>query len=285
MTHKRLATRGAIGTLLQHCTILFVLFAGMVIASPARAFYIVAKIERDGNGIAGPSEASGALVGRTETTVAADFLGGFPPTSAEIGASAYVDLATGTMRGHAHAGSPGPSHSIRFAAVLEETLNIRFAVGTPTADRVVTIIGNADVGFAATGAASTSGGFFLEANGIRGAAGYGTSQLTGWTETSGPDPRIVSRRTSGGYEFAITVPPGPFGSGIVIKSQIDGKATVTNGIADVNALNTVHFSLLLPPGATYTSSSQAFLAVPEPGSALLLACGLSWLLQYRRRVS
>lgn len=49
--------------------------------------------------------------------------------------------------------------------------------------------------------------------------------------------------------------------------------------------NTLHFNWTLPEGVTTSSASGQFMtsAVPEPASALLLACGLASLLLGRRR--
>lgn len=261
-----------------------------VFASPASAWRIGAALNREG-GIGGPSDFEDTFSGPGDKIVNVAQSDGYPDNS-EISGSARVDLATGAMRGNAHAvaiASPNSQHEIRFIAILEEDIRITYPSALPLADRIVRLRANVSAGFAATNAASATGFFSITVNGRRSGANFGTDTTGGWSIPGG-DPGWTSMRTAGGAEFVFT----PLVAGerdLELDVQLDGTAIARgifmqgNGFADVNALNTAYLELILPAGATFTSGSGVFLTepIPEPGTAALLLAGAFILAARGRR--
>ena len=239
----------------------------------AIAFTILAKLERDGNGIAGPSENACTFCANNTPRVSTSFSGGFPPPSnpvalpanSQISGTAFVDLSTGVMRGNAHAASYGNNeqHQIRFVSRMEESIDIDVPVGLPDDQRFVTIIGNVHAGTAATNRASAHAIYSLQLQNLY--ASVSLDNIEGWHVLSGQNnPAIEITQGAGGYRFQLKsfIP----NSGVVlIQSQLEGTAwaearfTTGVGLSDVNASDTASLTMILPPGATYTSTSGVFL--------------------------
>lgn len=140
---------------------------GLTCSLPAAAFNILADIDREGNGATGPSQNACTFCPDKSTTVSVHHVQGFPPPAdpvsppgmpinSEIVGNARVSLASGEMRGRAHAASFGnlERHEIRFATLLEEGIDVTLPVGLPAAERFVTFIGSVHASLAADGLAS-----------------------------------------------------------------------------------------------------------------------------------
>jgi PEP-CTERM motif-containing protein len=97
---------------------------------------------------------------------------------------------------------------------------------------------------------------------------------------SGPDPHAVS------FTYSTAAGVTPEAPDVVLWIRFEGHAFGPDSAADFS--NTLHVSLRLPPGITFTSASGVFLtatdgaAVPEPSTMLLVGLGLPWIVGRRR---
>jgi hypothetical protein len=246
-----------------------------LVPAASSAFDILAKIERDGNGIADPSDSACTFCINRETRVSTSFTGGFPPNNSEIGGMAFVDLATGVMRGNAHAVSNGISeqHELRFVNRLEESVEVEFPPGLPADQRFVTLTGEVQGGAAATNRASGRVLFSLQLHNLAVQARVEDGGV--WEGTGGDgDPTIEITPVAMGYQFRLTR-FFPNGGVVSITSQLEGTAWAEGtaaepGIGDARPADTASLGLVLPPGATYTSTTDVFLTTP-PGPAIAIA--------------
>ncbi len=247
--------------------------AAIFAPAAASAFQIIAKLERDGNGIGGPGESACTSCANKSTHVSTSFTGSFPPpanpvalpANSHISGTASVDLATGVMRGSSHAASYGHNeqHQIRFVSRLEESITLSLPANLPADQRFITFIGEVHGTGAATNRAFGQGLYSLQVHNVSASASL--DHINGWDVINGENnPAIVITTLTNGLRFRMTsaIP----GSGVVlITSQIEGTAwaearfTTGVGIGDVNATDTATLSMILPQGATYTSTSGVFL--------------------------
>jgi hypothetical protein len=247
--------------------------------SPASAWRIVAGLGREGNNL-NPTEVEESFLPPGDKVVSVSQSDGYPDNS-EIGGSARVDLAQGTLSGSAHAVALLSAHQIRFVSILEEELTIAFPPTLPIAERIVRVRASVSAGFAETNVATASGIFSISANGRRGAVAFGTNVAGGWTVID-QGVGVTINPTAGGEEFEIALANGT--GGLSIDVQLEGTASAHvlegTGLADVPAAS-ASLELQIPAGATFTSGSGAFL-VPEPARgalALVSACVLAALRQ------
>jgi hypothetical protein len=269
-------------------SLLFCLFA-MAFASPASAWRIAAGLQREGIGTSGPSDLEETFSGPGDKRVSVSQSDGYPDNS-EIGGQASVDLATGAMRGSAHAVAVNinSEHKITFGSTLREDVSIIFPSALPLADRIVQLRASVSAGFAATNVAIADGIFVVDLNNRRGSVEFGTNVDDEWHVLS-QGAGVTTMRTAGGQQFLFTLPNGT--STLSIEAQLSGTARAFGdimkgtGLADVNAQNTAFFELLLPAGATFTSGSGVFLTqpIPEPGTAALMLLGAGILAARGRR--
>jgi hypothetical protein len=265
------------------------LLLGLSTTTFAAPWRILAKLDREGNGAGGPSELEDTFSGPGDKIVSVSHIEGFSDNS-EIIAHARVDLATGAMRGSAHAVAKTnrTEHLIRFISVLEEEISITFPSALPVADRFVRVHANVNAGFAADNVAIANGIFVVEVNSRRGAVSFGTNIENQWRVID-QDIGVTTNRTSGGQRFTIALPNGT--NNLSFDAQLEGTARAFGrivegpGIADVIALNTAYLELEIPAGATFTSGSGVFLtqAIPEPSMAVLIpACACALAIRRRR---
>ena len=279
------------------------LFAIALTSTPAAAFRIGADLDRDGNGNSGPSEIACSIGCASDaTSVSVSFSGGFPPPSnpvvppgtpvnSEISGNARVDLATGAMRGRAHAASFGhfETHEMTFGAGMQETIDITLPAGLPASERFATFIGTVHAGGGTSGLARISAIYVLDVGTSRAAAAMEEPGV--WDVISGSsDANITAASLANGVRFEIrrAIP----GSGrIDIESQLTGTAwaqariSTGVGIATVNAANTATLQMILPAGATFESTSGVFLTtpIPEPHAWALMLAGLGLVAAIARR--
>jgi hypothetical protein len=248
-------------------------------AGPASAWRIAAILEQEGIGPSGPSEVEGSGFAPGDKIVSVAHSEGYLDNS-EIGGTSSVHLEEGTMRGNAHAvakDSPNSMHQIRFISILEENIEIDYPPALPIAERIVRLRAGVGAGYAATNSASANGFFSVTVNGRRGGVNFGTSDSDPWVPFL--EQGWTGNPTAGGAQLEYTAPAGK--TDLELDVQLDGTAVaygifeVGTGLADVNALNTASFELVLPAGATFTSGSGVFLTepVPEPGQGALLLAG------------
>jgi hypothetical protein len=282
------------------------LLLAVVFAEAVTAAQIIAKLDRDGNGIAGPSETACTVGCESDATqVSVSFNGVFPPpnipvvppgfpVNSQIIGSAFADLTTGVMRGEAFAASFGhfERHSMRFVSVIRETIDITLPPGLPAAERVVTFVGEVHGNATASNVASSEILDSLDVNGLRVSAE--TEENSGWDVIDGEgNPAILIQALATGYRFHVTraVPA----SGVMsIETQLEGTGFAEGrvefgvGVAHAHAADTAFLSMILPPSATYTSESGVFLTqqpfapVPEPGTWLLVLTGIGVAIKSRR---
>jgi hypothetical protein len=288
------------------------LSAGLA-ALPAHGWELLAKLSRDGNGIAGPSELAGSSRTNKNKTVHADFTGGFPaetippgwpPTGSEIDGHASASLASGALHGSAHAvaGGLNAQHSMQFDSKLTETITLNLTPGTQAYDDWqagvlrVWVVGQAHGTIGISGAAQANLHFYFTANNIRGVGSthsncvsYPTSCSSVWGGIELDSPSF--QQASGGLG-GMTVRTSvlvPISRQINIVAQLSGDAYAWSslasgvGAADANASNTGWISLELPQGVSFSSQSGVFLSspIPEPNQAALLLAGLG-LIGWRR---
>jgi hypothetical protein len=249
----------------------------------AGAFDIIAKLERDFSTQGGPSEYACTFCPNTSTQVRAQFSGGFPPpanpvalpANSQILGIAFGDLRTGGMHGKAFAASYGHNeqHQMRFVSSLRETIDIDVPPGTPAAQRFATFIGHLSASAVATNRASAKGIYVLSAHSLRAAVSW--HHLDGWDVIDGESNAAIESTsiTNGtlvtGHYFVLRSPI-PTGGVMVIETQLEGTAwaearhTTSVGIANVDGPATATLRMILPQGATYTSTSGVFLT----GSAM-----------------
>lgn len=294
------------------------LVAGMALGAgnALAAWEIVAKLERDNNGTAGPSELAGSSRTNKSTTVQANFAGGFPnetvpvgwpPAGSEIGGSARVDLSSGAMRGFAHAVAGGvlTQHSMAFYAKLTDTIILDVQSGTQAYDDwllgklFITVHGNAHGVAAASNRASSDLHYSLSVNNTRASAATSSDCVSypgyceGQWDVLSIDSPARQRVSAGGNGVSISTDVlVPISKNISIVSQLDGEARAWSdsvkgvGMADALAANTAWITLSLPQGVSLRSSqSGVFLTspIPESGSAAMLVAGLAGLAGLGRR--
>ena len=279
--------------------------AAMLAPVPAGAFTILAKLDRDGNGAAGPSDRACTFRVNQSTQVSTQFNGGFtvsnpivdpvvlPPNSQIIG-KASADLATGLMRGEAFAASYGINelHSMRFVSLIEEFIEFDFPIGLLPSQRVVKLIGEVHATGTATGVGSGKALYSLEVDAIRAAAALDNDD--GWDVLDGENDSAIAIDTlANGFRFTITI-VNPSSGDIFLATQLEGTATARGtlaqgpAIANADASNTASLTMILPAGTTYESTSGVFLtqvptAAPEPLTWTLTLAGIGVLAATRRR--
>jgi hypothetical protein len=284
-----------------------ILLTAVLTVAPACASSITAALERDGVATSGPAEHACTFCPNQDTSVSVSFsqsnfpvpdipltLPGFPAHS-QIAGSAFVDLSTGVMRGDAFASASGHNeqHQMRFISRMEETIDINLPLGLPAAERVVEFVGIVHGKGTATNRGMGTIGYILDIHGLRFTAS--ASNLGGWEVNSGENNSAIQITPLAiGYQVRITraIP----NSGVMlIQTQLDGTAWAEGrldtgvGIANAHALDTALLQMILPQGATYTSSSGVFLtepyaptSVPEPQTWSLMLAGIGMIARLRR---
>jgi hypothetical protein len=263
-------------------------------SAPAQAFNILAELNT-------ASERACTFCANHSTTVGLDVSEGFSPAdpvvppgtqvNSEIVGHVRVDLASGSIRGLAHAASYGnlESHTLRFAGLMEEGITISLPAGLPASERVVTFIGSVHAGAATVGVATIESIYSLTINGQRVAAAMQEPGV--WHAIDGEgEPGVTTASFSNGMRFTIQFPI-PLTGDFLIESQLEGTAFARGdlsegvGVATVNAGNTATLQMILPAGATFASSSGVFLTapVPEPHTWLLMLAGVGVVAHLARR--
>ena len=250
--------------------------AAIFAPATASAFDLTAKLERDFNTLGGPQEYACTFCANRSTQVSAHFNGGFPPPAtpvatppnSQIVGDAFGNLTTGQMTGNSFASSYGHNeqHQMRFISRMRETIEIHVPSNMPDAERFATFIGQVTASATATNRATAVAIYSLDLPALRGAASVRNAE--GWRVLSGSNPAIDSTPLVDGvlvigHRFVIrkTIPV----SGVMqIESQLEGtawaEARIATGVAIANVDGArASLTMILPTGATYTSTSGVFL--------------------------